>query len=177
MLHCTQRRLQGPRRGPARVAKNRADKTRQEGNIMAVSNEAAARTEDTIDNVRDFAKKGVDEAQNVAAQAKSAAFDAANQFQDVVTKNAKGFQELSLKTLEISRSNLNAHFDFVDSLLKAKTFGEALELQSAYTRAQAEALAAQSKELATIAQKAVTENSKTFQDFGGKVVRGARPAR
>lgn len=144
---------------------------------MAIQKDAAGRTEETIGAVRDFAQKGVDQAQQNAAQMRDVAASAASNLQDAATKSSKGFQELSLKTLEIARSNLNAHFDFMDALFKAKSLSQAVELQSAYAKKQVEALGAQTKELSSIAQKAVTDGSKPFQDLGAKTARSAQSAR
>lgn len=137
---------------------------------MATPRDAAAKTEETLDNVRDFAQKGVDHAQRNVAQMK----DAASDLQNAAAESSKGFQELSLKTLEIARSNLNAHFDFMDALLKSKSLSQAVELQSAYAKKQVEALGSQTKELSSIAQKAVVDGSKPFQDLGAKAVRSAQ---
>lgn len=144
---------------------------------MANSKDAAAKTDETFDNARDFAQKGTDQLHQNVTQMKDVAANAASHIQDAAAKSSKGYSELCLKSVEVTRSNLNAHFDFLDSLFKAKSISQAFELQSSYAQQQIEAMSGQVKELSTIAQKAMTESSKPFQDFGNKTVRSAQSAR
>ncbi|RXF73663.1 phasin family protein [Hansschlegelia zhihuaiae] len=137
----------------------------------------AAKTEDTVETLRGFAQKGVDQAQQSATQMRDAAANAASHMQDAAAKSAKGYRDLGLKSVEIARANLNTHFDFLDALFKAKSVNQAVELQASYARQQFDVMGGQVQELSAIAQKALAEGSKPFQDLGSKAVRSAQSAR
>ena len=74
-----------------------------------------------------------------------------------------------MKVIEVSRANTNATFDFATSLFGVKSLSEMVELTTAHTRKQFEALTAQSKELTTIAQSAATKTAEPIKDSVSKV--------
>jgi hypothetical protein len=63
----------------------------------------------------------------------------------------------------------NAAFDFASQLMTVKSLSEMVELSTAHTRKQFEALTAQSKELAAIAQKVATDSAEPVKESFGKV--------
>ena len=73
--------------------------------------------------------------------------------EDTYAAATKGASDYGLKVIESARENTNAAFDFASQLMTVKSLAEVVELSTAHSRKQFEALTAQSKELAAIAQK------------------------
>lgn len=121
--------------------------------------------------VREIAEKSVQQAKDGYARWKAAAEETSDAFEDAYATASKGYKEFSRKSVELTRSNVNAHFDFLQALIGAKSVSQAIELQSSFARQQFEVLAGQAKELSTLAQKAATDGSKPFKDLATK---GAR---
>jgi phasin len=106
---------------------------------------------------RDMAEKSLSHAKENYEKMKSAAEQATGVLEDTYASASKGAADYGRKVLELSRQNTNAAFDFAAELLGAKTLSEVIELTSAHTRKQFEAMTEQGKELATLAQKVATE--------------------
>lgn len=153
---------------------NAAQKTISKTDDMMDDAMNAAQTSEAPAAVREFAEKSVKQAKDGYAKFKSAAEETSDALEDAYATSSKGYKELGRKSVEVSRSNLNAHFDFLHALLGAKSVTQAVELQSSYARQQFEALGGQVKELSTIAQKAMTDGSKPFQDLATKGLRSAQ---
>ena len=68
-----------------------------------------------------------------------------------------------------SKKSAGAAFDFATQLMTVKSLSEMVELSTAHTRKQFEALATQSKELAAIAQKVATDSAEPVKESFGKV--------
>ena len=113
---------------------------------------------------RDIAEKSLSQAKDNYEKMKSAAEEATGVLEDTYATASKGAADYSLKMIEMARDNANAAFDFATELLGAKTFSEFVELSSTHTRKQFEALAEQSKELATLAQKVATEAAEPIKE-------------
>ena len=79
-----------------------------------------------------------------------------------------GAGQQSVKSANSSR-RLLAAFDFATQLMTVKSLSEMVELSTAHTRKQFEALATQSKELAAIAQKVATDSAEPVKESFGKV--------
>src|ERR1043166_1750364 len=108
---------------------------------------------------REFAEKGVAQTKDAYEKMKAAAEQATQVLETVYSTASKGSAEYGLKTIEIARTNTNAHFDYVASLFGVKSVSELVELSTAHARTQFETFSEQSKELATLAQKVATETS------------------
>lgn len=118
--------------------------------------------------VRDIAEKSVKQAKDGYARWKSAAEETSDALEDAYATASKGYKELGRKSVEATRSNLNAHFDFLQALIGAKSVSQAIELQTSYARQQFEVIGSQVKEISALAQKAAVDGSKPFQDLAGK---------
>lgn len=129
-----------------------------------------------FDDMRDIGEKGVQQTRQAFERASAVAADASGAFQNAVATSSKTYKELGAKTVEMSRSNANAHFDFLGALLASKSINQAIELQTAYAREQMETFAEQTKELSTLAQKAMTESAKPMRDAAEKASRTVRSA-
>jgi phasin len=118
---------------------------------------------------REIAEKGVAQAKETYEKVKAAAEEATDVLEDTYTTAAKGASEYNLKVLEAARTNSNALFDFAKELLDAKSLSDVVELSTAHSRKQFEVLTAQTKELATLAQKVATETAEPIKAGVGNV--------
>jgi phasin len=106
---------------------------------------------------REMAEQGIAHARDTYAKAKMASEEVADLLKNTYTTATKGATEYNLKLIEITRINTRAAFDYTRELLGAKSPSEFIELSTAHTRKQFEAMAAQTKELTEFAQKVTTE--------------------
>ena len=95
-------------------------------------------------------------------------------FEDNVETARSGALEFGHKTLDIAKTNSDATFAFAKELLAAKTFAEALELQTGFAKKQFETLTAQFKEVQELSQKLATEASRPLKASYDKAVKGAK---
>jgi phasin len=116
---------------------------------------------------REMAEKSVAQAKETYEKVKAAAEEATDVLEDTYTTAAKGASEYNLKVLEAARSNSNAAFDFAKELLDVKSLSDAVELSTAHARKQFEAITAQTKELAALAQKVATETAEPIKNGVG----------
>src|SRR5262245_58624436 len=112
---------------------------------------------------REFAEKGVAQAKDNWEKMKAATEEATDLLEDSYTKAAKGASDYGLKMIEAARANSNAAFDFASELMTVKSLSEVVELSTAHARKQFDALSAQSKELAALAQKVATETTEPIK--------------
>ncbi len=115
------------------------------------------------EQVREFAEKGVSQAREGYAKLKDAAETHNGAVQAVMTSATKGATDLSSKLLEIVKTNTNAGFDFAQELVAVKSPSAALELWTSFTRKQVEAFTGQTKELAELTQKIVSETAEPIK--------------
>ena len=117
---------------------------------------------------RELAEKSVSQAKETYEKMKSAAEEATDVLEDTYATATKGVSDYGLKVIEAARENTNAAFDFATELMTVKSLSEVVELSTAQTRKQFEALTAQSKELVALAQKVATETSEPVKESFGK---------
>jgi phasin len=116
---------------------------------------------------RQMAEQGAAHARDAYAKAKVANDEAADMLQNSYAIVAKGVTDYNLKFFEIARTNTRAAFDFAHELLGAKSPSEFIELSTAHTRKQFEAMAAQTKEVTEFVQKVTTEITAKDWRHGG----------
>jgi phasin len=112
---------------------------------------------------REFAEKSVSQAKENYEKMKSAAEEATDVLEDTYATATKGASDYGLKVIEAARVNTNAAFDFATELMAVKSLSEMVEVSTAHARKQFEALTAQSKELAAIAQKVATDTAEPIK--------------
>jgi phasin len=112
---------------------------------------------------REFAERGVAQAKDTYEKMKAAAEEATDMLETTYSTATKGATDYGLKVIETTRLNTNAAFDFAGELITAKSISEVIELSSAHTRKQFEALTAQSKELGALAQKVATDTAEPIK--------------
>ena len=112
---------------------------------------------------REIAEKSVSQAKETYEKMKSAAEEATDVLEDTYATATKGVSEYGLKWIEAARENTNATFDFCSELITVKSFSDLVELSTAHARKQFEAVTAQTKELAALAQKVATDSRRADQ--------------
>jgi phasin len=117
---------------------------------------------------REFAEKGVSQAKEHYEKMKCAAEEATGLLEGTYATASKGASEYGFKVIEAARTNTNAAFDFASELMGAKSFSDFVELSTAHARKQFETLTAQSKELASLAQKVATETAEPVKESVSK---------
>ena len=111
----------------------------------------------------EIAESGVAQAKNSINNAKAATEEAANGLQQAYSVAVKGATDYNLKVFEIARANTHAAFDYAQDLLGVKSLSEFVELSSARTRKQMDAMSEQTKELAALAQKVSSETAEPLK--------------
>ena len=107
--------------------------------------------------VRDFAEKGVAQAKDTYAKLKVVADETSDLIEGTYSTSSKGVSTLGLKALETVRANTNSGFDHAFALFGVKTLSDAIELNTAFVRKQAETATLQAKEFGELAQKIAAE--------------------
>jgi phasin len=122
---------------------------------------------------REIAEKGVSQAKETYEKMKSVAEEATDVIEDAFATAAKGASDIGLKMIEAARENTNSAFDFATQLMTVKSLSEVVELSTTQARKQYEAVTAQTKELAAIAQKVAVDTAEPVKESLGKVFRAA----
>jgi phasin len=120
---------------------------------------------------RDIAEKSLSSAKDQYEKLRSAAEEATGVLEETYASATKGASNYSLKVLEVARTNTNAAFDFASELFAARSLSEVVELSTAHARKQFETAAAQTKELAALAQKCAAEAAEPIKDGMSKAAR------
>jgi phasin len=120
---------------------------------------------------REFAEKGVAQTKDAYEKMKATAEQNTEMLETVYATASKGSTEYGMKVIEIARANTNAAFNYFESLFGVKSPSELVEISTTHARAQFEALTAQSKELATLAQKVATETAEPIKAGVSKVMK------
>ena len=118
---------------------------------------------------RELAERSVSQAKESYEKMKSATEQATDVLEDTYATATKGVSEYGLKLIEVARENANSAFDFATQLMSVKSFSEAVELSTAHSRKQYEAVTAQAKELAAMAQKVAAETTEPVREGLSKV--------
>jgi phasin len=113
---------------------------------------------------RELAEKSVTQAKETYEKMKSAAEEATDVLEGTYSTASKGASDYGLKVIEAARLNTNSAFDFATDLMTVKSISELVELSTAHMRKQFEALTAQTKELAALAQKVATETAEPVKE-------------
>ena len=117
---------------------------------------------------REIAEKSVSQAKETYEKMKFAAEEATDLIEDTYATASKGAADYGLKCIEAARANTNASFDFATKLMTVKSLAEVVELSTAHARKQFEALTAQGKDLAALAQKVTTDTVEPVKDSVSK---------
>jgi phasin len=106
---------------------------------------------------REMTEKGVAHAKDSYEKAQTAAAQTTDLLKSTYATAAKCATDYNLKVLEIARTNTSTAFDYAQKLLGVKSLSELVDLSTTHARKQCEAMTAQTKELAELAQRATAE--------------------
>lgn len=115
------------------------------------------------ESVRDLAEKSLDQSREAYGKFKGAAEEAATLIEDQAQAVSDTTTALNLKALTFAEANVNSAFELARKLLATKDLGEAVELQLAFARKQAETLGGQAKEFGELTNKAATDATKPYK--------------
>lgn len=104
--------------------------------------------------LRDAAERSVTQAKDMYAKTRAAAEEATDLMENAYENARQSARAMSLKALEAAQVHADASFALFRDLMGARTFADAVELQTAFTRKQFDAASAQMKEFQEAAQKA-----------------------
>lgn len=124
----------------------------------------AAPARELQESVREAAEKGVAETRAAFARVKAASEEATDSLEASVKLAAEGALAFNHKLVDAMRANAEAQFDLVKALLGAKSWSEAIALNSEHARKQFDAVSAQGKDLLALAQKATQDAAAPLKD-------------
>jgi phasin len=147
----------------------------------------AAKTAETIefptfdaskatDQFRAFAEKGVEQSKEVYAKFKANAEDAQKTMESAMDTMKKAGSEMSLKAISAVRASTEADFNYLESLVNAKSLSEVIELQTGYMRKRMEMMVDQAKDMQAASTKMVDEVSKPAKDVFEKAMKELKVA-
>jgi phasin len=116
------------------------------------------------ENMRKVVEKTVLDAREAYAKAKSAAEEATGALETGVAAAKTGILEINAKALDAMRANVEAGFDFVHTLIGAKSVSDCVALQTEFARKQIEAMTGQAKELSALAQKVANDSTTPLKE-------------
>jgi phasin len=125
------------------------------------------------EQVRAFAEKGVSQAREGYAKLKDAAETHNSTVEAVLGSATKGATDYSTKMLDIMKTNTGATFDFAQEMVGVKSPSAAMELFTSFARKQIETFTGQTKELAELTQKIVTETAEPIKSGAAKLFKPA----
>ncbi|MDH6230305.1 phasin [Mesorhizobium soli] len=128
------------------------------------------------DQFRAFAEKGVEQSKEAYAKLKTGAEEAQKALETTfeTARNAGG--DLSLKAITNLRSNAEAGFAHLESLVGAKSLSELFELQTAFLRQRFETAVEQAKDFQAVSTKAAEDVTKPFKDVFQKTLKELKVA-
>lgn len=106
---------------------------------------------------RGAAENGVAQAREAYAQAHAAGEKASAALGETYEAARQKNLAVTLRAVEIAKTNAEASFDFFSDYFRAKSLAEAIELQTAFGHKQLEAFSGQLKELYGLSQQAALE--------------------
>ena len=128
------------------------------------------------EQVREFTEKGVAQSKEAYAKIQDQAETAQKTLETTFETAQSNTAALALKALSALRANTEASFTHIEALIGAKSFGEVIELQSAFVRKQTEAMSGQTKEFQAVATKAVEEISAPVKSVIEKAIKDVKVA-
>jgi phasin len=116
----------------------------------------------------------VSQARDAYARMKTAAEEATDLLEETYETVREGTLAVGVKTLEATKANADASFAFYKDLIGAKTFADAIELQTAFARKQFDTVAGQVRDFQEFAQKMAVDSVKPARAAWEKAFREAK---
>ncbi|MEI2386323.1 phasin [Breoghania sp. JC706] len=126
--------------------------------------------------MRELTEKGLNQSREAYEKFKSAAEEATDMIEDSYETTRQGVIEFNMRALEAAKTNTDATYDFMKSMVGAKSLSEAIELQSSFARSQFEAVSKQAKDMQELAGKFASDFSEPMKDAFGKAVKDFKAA-
>lgn len=114
--------------------------------------------------VANFAQKTVDQAQAAFEKVSEVAHSNVQLFDEAANAYKNRVTDIQLKTMEFAQLNLNAGFAFARKFVAVRDPSEAITLQQAFFKEQAEALQRQATELNELSVALAKESLKPVQE-------------
>lgn len=121
--------------------------------------------------VREAAERGLNQARDAFQKLKTAVDETSEAAGNTYALASKGTVALGDRFLDAARNHMDASFDHMTALFGAKSFADALELQTAFVRERTEAVTKTSKDMAQLAQKVFSDVSEPARAGLEKVIR------
>ncbi len=121
--------------------------------------------------IQEMTEKSVDKAREGYAKVKSASEDASAMIEATLEVTRDSFMEINLKAVDAAKDNSEAAFSHIRDMFSVKSLSEAIELQSAYSRKQYDAMSQQVKEMQETATKLAATMSKPAKDAFDKSIK------
>jgi phasin len=134
-----------------------------ESQVETTVEQVSAPLEESQAHVRKVVEKSVEETRAAYAKAKIAAEEATSAIESSASAAAKGLVALNAKALDVLRANAEASFDFLKSVIGAKSMSELVALQGEHVRKAADAITVQAKEIAALSEKIATESAEPIK--------------
>ena len=128
------------------------------------------------DQFRAFAEKGVEQSKEVYSKMKASAEEAQKTVETAMETMKKAGGEISLKGIGALRAGAEADFSYMESLVKAKSLSEVIELQTTYMRKRMEMIVDQAKDMQAASTKMAEEISKPAKDAFEKTMKELKVA-
>lgn len=121
------------------------------------------------ESFRELAEKNMNQSREAFAKVKEASEDATKTIEATLEKAQSGTVELGLKAIDAMRTNAESSLSHMEALLGVKSVAELLELQTAFTRKQAEVAVEQMKSMQETSRKVAEDITKPSKDAAEKV--------
>jgi phasin len=126
--------------------------------------------------VANFAQKTVDQAQAAFEKVSEVAHSNVQLFDEAANAYKNRVTDIQLKTMEFAQLNLNAGFAFARKFVAVRDPSEAVSLQQAFFKEQAETLQRQASELSELSVALAKESMKPVQETMTKSFAGLSKA-
>jgi phasin len=152
--------LEPPVVSPETVAATAADmeKVMKDG-----AEKAMAGARDVQEQFRKAVEQGLQQSRLAYDKMRAAAEEATGSLETSYAAATRGITEFNARTIDALKSHAEANFDHLKALTAAKSFPEAISLQTAHARRQMEALTAEVSEFANLAQKVAVESAEPIK--------------
>lgn len=125
---------------------------------------------------RDMTEKSVAQVREAYDKVKTSAEEASDMVEDTFETTRKGMMDFNMKTLEVTKANTDATYDFFKKALGAKSIAETVELQTSFARECMDTFTAQAKDMQAFGQQFAEDVSKPAKDSIEKVMKDIKAA-
>jgi len=136
----------------------------------------AAQTAHIPENIRAIAEDGVAKTREAVDKLQTVSKESAKSVENVMLTAQSGVRAISDRVLRNITVNTDAAFDAAEAIAKAKSFPEALKVQTSYVQQQMTASANQTKDLFELSAKIAQQTFETINAATAKTVERIKKA-